>query len=81
MKEQVIRPEAPSDAYVVLGYVYSHDAFQDGDDIVTTAIVKVDARNIVTTQSGTLYALGTPARVDDNRIPDARSSGTSQTSL
>lgn len=42
------------------GEVYGNPRFPDGHKIVTSSITKVDGR-IVTTNSGSVYELGTPS--------------------
>lgn len=54
------------------GKVYGHPRFEDGHDIVTSHIVSIDAVNhTVTTNSGSVYELGTVDPEWEKQFPDA----------
>lgn len=54
-----LAPELQRVNGVVVGYVYNHEGFADGDEITTSLIDTMDEQsNTITTTSGSVYQLG-----------------------
>lgn len=65
-------------SYHLVGKVYGHPRYKDGDDIMTTAIVGViDGR--VVTKSGSEYELGEPHPDYEALFPNAKQRVLAQT--
>lgn len=66
----VLAPEKGSGR--LAGKVTGHPEFPDGEQIMTSTIVKITEDNKLITQSGSIYELGEPAEWYESLFPKAK---------